>query len=142
MFTLEVHVTHICQPLDNGPFSIFKQTLKRLKRGLKEFKGVARRKKILLAAKEALYVMVYPEKIRSSWRKVGIHPFNKELALEDDSVMKQKEAEPKVGRSGRLKITRTMIFNQELIGAIEERNWKKKEKEVSKGTKKDCVVKS
>jgi len=135
VFTFEPHVTHLCQPLDCGPFSIFKRKLSVLKSTLSGINGPDRREKLLKIAKQALFETGYPESLQNAWANVGICPFNKDKVLEKDEVVRSETTESQTSRKRGIKITGTKITDEPIIRAIEERKAKKLEKEANKGTK-------
>jgi len=136
VITFTAHATHLCQPLDNGPFSIFKRTLSKLKRGIKGATTAERRPGLFEITKKALHITSYVETIRKSWAVTGIHPFLKDVVLSSDAVSERPVEEKENPKGGRINISGKLLTSDEMIQALRERDAKKAEKQTQKGTKK------
>jgi len=136
VITFVPHVTHLCQPLDSGPFSIFKRTLSRLKRKVRGATTAERRPGLLAITKEALHITSYTETILNSWAKTGLHPFSKEVVLDSDAVIDKPLEEKKNPKAARINITGKIITSDSMIGALNQRDVERTEKQAQEGTKK------
>jgi hypothetical protein len=79
---------HILQPMDCGVNGAFKQIYTHSKKTFMKLALPERRRMLLSDAREALFKAATPRKIKESFEKAGIYPWNIDLKLASDMVFR------------------------------------------------------
>lgn len=122
VMTFVSHASHVLQPLDLCVFSSFKSSLRRGMTALKSMTLSAKRDAVMRRALGALYQALSPVNVKVGFKKGGIWPINRDVALSHPAINNDPSTPPVPIRKRRsvIALDGDVLTSRELIERMTE----------------------